>query len=1527
MTAFSRHATVHMDTQTDSLPSKVLHCGINLVRSRSMLRCLTAACTAASVIGCALLAMTLLLVPRPAHATGGQCIWEGGPGASQYPECKLEDCLGVGGVAQCTDPEIRPPNNLTDAQVDGQKFGYITYSESEYENIDWCLAAGGTYNGFNAGYSGLQECAGLDTNTYPGSNPYDSNSESAATSITASALALRYSNCAITLQSDTGWSSTTFPQVGGTYPYIRNGKHLTDAREQVFSLGGNCSSSVTIGYLRLRQLTCPVSFTARTVSGGDLGCFIPAEVCCTVGNPVSPVTGGKLEAVIDYQMGGGTGLQFGHTYNSQGRYRVPGGGPFISGSADYWRFTYERHLVPINNNPQLTAIVQREDGTVEEFDGSGNEILNRTGAADRLTAKAGGGWTLKLANQDTETYDPIGNFTTYTTRAGVVTTVTYGSNGRMSRVVDSFGDTLTFGYNTGNQLTSVTLPDGTSTISYAYDSFGRLMTVAYADQTSVTYEYEDQGNAWLLTGITDESGQRYASYVYSPQGILTHEEHAGGVASYNFGVGGISYQTEINTSVTDPLGQSRSYIFDNYNGVFKLRYSTPFCPDCPNVQQSSYDGNGNIQWKTDLDGSTTSYVYDSVLNLETSRTENLGGGQSRTTSTQWHPTFRLPALVSIYNGTSASGTPVRTTAYTYDGYGNLLTTTLSDGATGASRTTTNSYYNSGLYGQLQTTDGPRTDVSDLTTYTYYNCNTGGSCGHIQTITDALGHTTTYNSYDANGLPLVVTDPNGVTTSMTYDLRQRILTRTVGGEQTTFTYYPTGLLKKVVTPDGAYLSYVYDAAHRLIEVDDSMGDREIYTLDGAGNRQKEQAYDPSGGLASIRLRLYNSLGELWQDLTSSQSSTQATVYTYDSAGNQLAVAAPLGRNTTNSYDGAHRLIQVTDPAGGAVWYSFDSVDNLTSVTDSRQLKTTYTYNGLGDLSRIQSPDSGTVQDTYDSGGNLQVATDARGSAATYTHDALNRTTQVTYADHTVHLAYDQGTNGIGHLGTMTDASGQTVFHYDTEGRVIQKTATVGSTAMSVSYTYQNALLTAMITPSGQTVSYTYNANGQLSSISINSNPLLSAIQYVPFGPVSGWTWGNGTQTSRAFDVDGQLTEIDSAGKSVFTFLDDGSISSRSDDADDSYSVVPGTATFAISPTSNQIQSASGTLTRTYNYDASGNTLGLGSMSFSYNTAGRMISATNGNQTTAFTVNGLGQRVSKTSSAGTTLFAYDESHHLIGEYSGAGALIEETIWLGDIPVAVLTPNGSSGVNVYYIHVDHLNTPRRITRPSDNAIVWRWLSDPFGVGFVDPDPDGDGQLFTYNQRLPGQYFDPETSITYNYMRDYDAPTGRYLESDPLGLQGGINTYAYAEDNPEAFTDPLGLKTTVTVRCGKLPASMGGFSGGRHCEVVVECSLNGERLAMGIGGGGNGIWQRLFGGKTPPRYTEKANPKPDPGVNEYTATCGPERPCSCDTMNCFKAKQGANTPPPYYALWRNSNTYAHHLLGQCGCSLPAKPSGAVAW
>ena len=137
-----------------------------------------------------------------------------------------------------------------------------------------------------------------------------------------------------------------------------------------------------------------------------------------------------------------------------------------------------------------------------------------------------------------------------------------------------------------------------------------------------------------------------------------------------------------------------------------------------------------------------------------------------------------------------------------------------------------------------------------------------------------------------------------------------------------------------------------------------------------------------------------------------------------------------------------------------------------------------------------------------------------------------------------------------------------------------------------------------------------------------------------------------------------------------------------------------------------------------------------------------------------------------------------------------------------------------NVLYIHADQLDTPRVITDTNGN-VVWQWDNvDPFGANMANENPSGQG-AFNFNLRFPGQYFDKETNTHYNIFRDYDPSIGRYIESDPIGLYGGINTYAYVNGNPLRYVDPKGLAWAPS-----------GFPGPGTClKSGEDCKSRAER------------------------------------------------------------------------------------------------------
>jgi len=165
----------------------------------------------------------------------------------------------------------------------------------------------------------------------------------------------------------------------------------------------------------------------------------------------------------------------------------------------------------------------------------------------------------------------------------------------------------------------------------------------------------------------------------------------------------------------------------------------------------------------------------------------------------------------------------------------------------------------------------------------------------------------------------------------------------------------------------------------------------------------------------------------------------------------------------------------------------------------------------------------------------------------------------------------------------------------------------------------------------------------------------------------------------------------------------------------------------------------------------------------------------------------------------------SGSLVGEYDGSGSLIQETVWLGDIPVATLRPNGSS-VAIYYVVTDQIDAPLEVVRPSDNTVIWTWFSGPFGSDATNTNPQGAG-AFTYDLRFPGQIAGVWGSTFQNDFRDFDPATGRYVESDPIGLRGAsFSTYAYVNGNPLSYVDPLGLAPPLPPRSTAPPPNVPG-------------------------------------------------------------------------------------------------------------------------
>jgi len=1024
----------------------------------------------------------------------------------------------------------------------------------------------------------------------------------------------------------------------------------------------------------------------------------------------------------------------------------------IGGYGKGWRGNYERQ---ISGATAIRAVRSRAQVLTFRAPPSGNIFVAEADVADRLErlTNASGtltGWKYVAAADDsTELYGPTGQLLSITSRSGLTTTLAYSTGttpvqiapttGMLITVTDAFGRTLNYAYDSLGRIVSMTDPAGGIT-TFGYDANGHLASITFPDTRVRASLYNEpaftQGASLpdSLTGVVDENGARFATFGYDTQGRAVSSEHAGGAERVT-----IDYTSSTTRSLTDTFGVARTYAIANVLGVVKNTGITGApCPSCGPAART-FDANGNVASTTDWNGNVTNRSYDLARNLETSRTEAFNTPQARTISTDWHPTFRLPARTAE---------PLRITTFVYNGDGGAQCGFQADGVTlvpgvlcsrtiqpttdatgaatfgatsaGTPRTWTYTY---NANGSVLTVDGPRADVSDVGTTTYYS-NTDadvGKRGNVSTITNALGHVTSITAYNAHGQPLTIVDPNGLTTNLAYDPRQRLASRNVGGELTSYDYDFAGQLKKVTLPDGSFLSYSYDDAHRLTGMSDNLGNSIAYTLDAMGNRTLERAFDPVNTLAQTRSRVFNNLNQLFQEIGATGQTTQ---YAYDNQGNRTSIDGPLAPPvidvTVNAYDALNRLRQVTDPNNGVTQYTYNGLDQLVSVTDPRNLATSYNFDGLANLNSQVSPDTGTTANTYDAAGNLRSQTDAKGQLTTYTYDTLNRVAVIGFADSTVQAyGYDTGTNGIGRLTSITefDPTHQIAstlgYAYDQHGRTLSETRTINGVAYLLAYSYDAfGRLSGMTYPSGRTITYSFDALGRISQVSTtpaggSAQVVASNIAYQPFGGVKSYTLGNGRNYTRSYDLDGRIASYTQGTQNFAIGFDAASrISFISDAANpantntygydaldrltsavlpsvpyayaydpvgnrNSKTVGSATDTYAYNATNNRVASitAQAGAVRNFVFDANGSTTADGINLYGYDTRGRMVQSTGALGATTYQVNALGQRIRKTNSADDRVFLYDTRGRLIAETDPGGGLKREYLYLNDIPLAVI------------------------------------------------------------------------------------------------------------------------------------------------------------------------------------------------------------------------------------------------------------------
>jgi YD repeat-containing protein len=602
-----------------------------------------------------------------------------------------------------------------------------------------------------------------------------------------------------------------------------------------------------------------------------------------IANPVSPLSGVKYESVEDNSLGDrNRQLAVRRYYRSTGRYDEKSAGMG-------WAMSFDRTL---SIDGIGYYVVRLEDGSRYRFleIGAGNFSSATTGSGVSLKIKDVllGEWEFRGLNDRLDRYVGF-KLVSSRERGGYEQFFTYGALGQLQTITDSFGRILTLSW-LGDVVTSIR--SATTLISYSYAPLvveggyaipetERLVSVTTSrldgtEASTIFYHYESAVNLHLLTGVTDQTGTRYANFAFDGEGRATLSEHANGAQRV-----ALAYNADGSTTVTDALGSNRIYSSQYVNHSYKSTgVSQPGGSGCaPSAQSLAYDYLGNLAESRDFNNRLSCFIYDYTRSLGLKRVEGLSGascpgtvvaGLTRTINTEWHADFRLPTRIAE---------PGRIVTNTYDGLGNVLSrseqaTSDSSGALGFAAVTFGTprvwSYTYNAVGQMLSADGPLAGTTDQTTYEYYLSTDTAvppkwRVGDLKKITNPSGHVSTFDEYDLEGRLLKKTDPNGAVTVSTYHLRGWLTstTKIAGGisETMSYEYWPTGKLKKMVQADGSFLSYSYDAAQRLTGIVDNLGNTVSYTLDNAGNRTAEAFKDTGGALRRNIARSFDALSRV------------------------------------------------------------------------------------------------------------------------------------------------------------------------------------------------------------------------------------------------------------------------------------------------------------------------------------------------------------------------------------------------------------------------------------------------------------------------------------------------------------------------------------------------------------------------------------------------------------------------------------------------------------------------------------------
>ena len=812
------------------------------------------------------------------------------------------------------------------------------------------------------------------------------------------------------------------------------------------------------------------------LSGSNLGTPKKCNMCpCPTGtalsdgeqtpHPILPATGEKILAQPDYTGLGADALSLVRHYRSSWAGAADRGLPVDPGLTRAWA---HNHAISVKQEgtPGTTSSVVRVifgDGSVRTF--SWNVTTSSWDAgnsADSLTANSTGLLYKSLDDDSQWQFDAGGKLLTVTQRNGWVNTYTYSTGSSAAvpaanllvSVSNQFGRSLSFAYNGTSQLVRVTASDG-QVISYTYDGTSvtsHLTTVSYPDLSGGTvtriYHYENVTYTQLVTGITDERGIRLSTVVYDSQGRAISSAYAGGVDLYN-----VSYGAAGTATVTDPLGTQRTYNYSTNKGQLAVTGADkPSGNGNSSAASRVQDVNGFITQESDFLGVNTMYTWDINRRLPLTTTKAAGLPEVQTTTTQWHPTFRLPVLV-----TEAG----RTTAYTYDAQGNQLSQTVTDTATSVARTSGWTYVSNGSARGLVATQSSNGIVRQ--TYAYYG-NTSFS-GTESNIDPELSHVSLL--LNGAGIPgSIIVDSSPSPKPLT-----RLGNAQISAAQSKFGYssiFFGGNGSSVSTPsatdfqfgsgDFTIETWVYQTnrnngsygayQHVVGQYEVTVNSNTSFALLVADGRPEAAFW--SGGAVAADVSAANPLPlNTWVHLAAVRSGNLVTLYIDGVSVGSAALTTSLDVSTRNVTVGADSARQI-----GLSGYLSDL--RITKGFARYTANFTPPVKAFSDTTPVIDPNA-----VGHTAGDLQSITNAAGHITQFTlYDRAGRVRQM-----------------VDPKGIITDMA------YTPRGWISSTTVTPpGGAARTTTYTYDNAgQMTGVTLPDTTTMSYSYDAAHRLTGV--------------------------------------------------------------------------------------------------------------------------------------------------------------------------------------------------------------------------------------------------------------------------------------------------------------------------------------------------------------------------------------------------------------------------------------------------------------